>query len=85
MLIERKPTHKEIILAHMKEHGTITKAEAWDLYRFGDTTQRIKDLRADGWLIVSESPRIKGKNYAVYRLLSDEKITEGGPDNDTFK
>lgn len=83
MLIERKPTHKEIILAHMKEFGTITKAEGWDLYHFGDTTQRIKDLRADGWLIVSESPRIKGKNYAVYRLLG--RVEEGGPDNDTFK
>lgn len=83
MLIERKPTHKEIILAHMQAHGTITKAEAWDNYRFGDTTQRVKDLRADGWLIVSEKPRQKGKNYAVYRLLG--RVEEGGPDNDTFK
>ena len=83
MIIERKPTHKEIILAHMKEHGTITKAEAWDRYRFGDTTQRVKELREDGWLIVSEKPRIKGKNYAVYRLLG--RVEEGGPDNDTFR
>lgn len=85
MQIEKKPSHKALILAHLQKNGTITKAQAYkpEFNWCMCLAQRIYDLRKEGWLIVKEEPREKGKNYAVYRLLG--RVEEGGPDNDTFK
>lgn len=85
MQIEKKPTHKALILAYLQKHGTITKVQAYtpQINWCMNLPQRIKDLRDDGWLIVSEKPRQKGAHYVVYRLLG--RVEEGGPDNDTFR
>lgn len=85
MQIEKKPSQKALILAYMQKNGTITPNQAnssqcnWCMR----LAARVSDLKKDGWLIVKEEPREKGKNYAVYRLLG--RVEEGGPDNDTFR
>lgn len=79
-----KRSQKTHILNWMQHGYTISSKEARRLCGCERLAARISDLRADGWLIVTEKPRVKGAHYAVYRLLGrvDE---EGGLTNDSFK
>ena len=79
-----KISQKTHILNWMMHGYTITSKEARKLCGCDRLAARISDLRADGWLIVTEKPHAKGARYAVYRLLGrvDE---EGGLTNDSFK
>lgn len=82
MQIEKR-SQKAEILNWLQKLGTITPKDAEALCGCMRLAARISDLRADGWLIVTEAPRVKGARYAAYRLLG--RVEEGGPDNDTFK
>lgn len=87
MNIERRPSHKKLILEYLQKHETITKVQAYtpEVGWCMVLPQRIMDLRDEGWLIVTEMPRVKGQHHAVYRLLGRIDEEEGGVTNDTFK
>lgn len=68
-----KKNHCALILAHMKEHGSITAREAVDEYGCMRLAARINDLKRRGVVINSEM--VMGTDryglpcrYAVYRL-----------------
>lgn len=65
---------KELILAHLQEHGSITSLEAIEMYHCTRLSHYIYLLRKDGHTILSENVSFihsitgrKGK-YARYRF-----------------
>lgn len=61
------------ILRHMQERGSITALEALDQYGCFRLAARIKDLRADGHLIVTQEVELpNGKTIAKYTLAKKE-------------
>lgn len=69
-----KETQCNMIMAHIKEHGSITPLEAMTEYGIMRLASRINDLRRHGAPIVSET--VMGINrdgkptrYAKYKLL----------------
>ena len=67
----------DMILHHLKTHGSISHREAEQEYGIARLAARIADLRAQGVVIVSEI--VTGKNrhdktvhYAVYKLGASE-------------
>ena len=71
-----KRSQKTEILNWLQQVGKITPKEAIALCGCLRLSARIKDLREEGWYIVTERSPIKGAQYAVYRLLSDQKLTK---------
>lgn len=69
-------SQKTEILNWLQAVGKITPKEAIALCGCLRLSARIKDLREEGWYIVTERPEIKGAHYAVYRLLSDQRLTK---------
>ena len=74
MAVEMR-SQKTEILNWLRRTGTITPKDAMQLCGCYRLSARIADLRAEGWMIVTEKPRIKGAHYAVYRLIEDTKLT----------
>ena len=69
-----KVTQCDKILTHIKEHGSITSAEAMQEYGIMRLASRVNDLRRRGVNIVSEVAAGKNRNgetihFAVYRLV----------------
>lgn len=69
----------ELIKKHLKEHGSITSMEAFELYGCTRLSARIWNLRHKyiGLKIVGESTKSKnryGKNvhFSTYRLVKDD-------------
>lgn len=61
------------ILRHMQEKGSITALEALDLYGCFRLAARIKDLREDGHMIVTEEVTLaNNKTIAKYILAKKE-------------
>ena len=65
---------KELILAHLQEYGSITSAEAYDIYHTQRLAHYIYLLRKDGHVIENDEVEFihsitgrKGK-YVRYRL-----------------
>ena len=74
-----KETQCNMIMAHIKKHGSITSLEAMTEYGIMRCASRINDLRRRGVQIVSE--QVKGVNrdgkpmrYAKYKLLEGGAI-----------
>ena len=66
-------TPEDIILSHLRHSGSITDAEASDIYDVHDLSRRIRALRNDGHEIATEVPEAcgcpaYGRPVAVYRL-----------------
>lgn len=68
-----KQRHCDLILGHLKTHGSISHYEAEDMYGCTRLAARIKDLRNRD--VAIETKMVKGVNryggktrYAVYRL-----------------
>ena len=68
-----KQRHCDLILGHLKTHGSISHYEAEDMYGCTRLAARIKDLRNRG--VAIDTKMVKGLNrnggrtcYAVYRL-----------------
>lgn len=74
MAVEMR-SQKTEILNWLRRTGTITPKDAMQLCGCYRLSARIADLRAEGWMIVTERPRIPGAHYAVYRLIEDTKLT----------
>lgn len=61
-------TKKQMVLKHLKTHGSITSWEAIELYRATRLSAIIYQLRNDGHNIESIQKRKKGINYVEYKL-----------------
>lgn len=66
-------TQKELVLDHMRMHGSITDIEAFNLYGICRLSARIHELRNDGHTIETEF--VKSKNrygkrvaYGCYKI-----------------
>ena len=64
----------DIVLEHLKEHGSISSMEAFKKYYITRLAAVIFDLRADGYEIETDMVSKKRRNgdrvrYAVYTLL----------------
>jgi hypothetical protein len=46
-----KPSQCDLLLQHLKEHGSITGAEAFEKLGIYRLSARIADLRAEGYVI----------------------------------
>lgn len=72
---KEKPTQKKIILAHLRNFGSIEPLAALIEYGCYALTQRIRDLRNEGHDIVTEmistTSRITGRpvHFANYKLI----------------
>ena len=65
-------SQKTTILAHLREHRTITALEALDQHQCFRLAARIKDLREEGHDIHTESVEIaSGKRIAEYTLIKE--------------
>ena len=67
---------KELILAYLQKHGTITPDEARVYCRKCERlAARISELREDGYNIVTDKKDKHGNpvNYAIYRLVKEDK------------
>lgn len=72
-----KDTQCNMVLAHIKEHGSISPIEAENLYGVRRLASRVNDLRRRGHDIASEivsgvDRRGARVRYAVYRLSKEE-------------
>ena len=66
-----EPSKKDLILAYLRAHGSITPDEARAYCRKCERlAARISELRADGHNIVTTNKDSNGKavNYAIYKL-----------------
>lgn len=70
-----KKSQKDLILAHIEKHGSITPLEAQRLYGCMRLGARIYDLRRDGYDIVSEIVVVPNRHggkarVAQYRMAA---------------
>ena len=71
-----KLSKKELILAYLRKHGTITPDEARIHCRKCERlAARISELRAEGHNIITETTDGHGNkvSYAIYRLVREDK------------
>ncbi len=73
-----KKTQCEVVLTHLKEHGSITSIEAFTEYGILRLASRINDLRRRGYLIKSELKTGKNRfgettHFCVYTLVEEGK------------
>ena len=59
-------TQNDMILAHLKEHGTINPLQALELYGSFRLSARILDLRQEGHNIETIRYTVKKKTFAEY-------------------
>jgi hypothetical protein len=63
-------SHKELIMNHLKNKGSITQMEALVTYRCWGLRARISELKQAGVPIVSEIHRDStGKRYVKYSIV----------------
>lgn len=67
---------KEIILAHIKEHGNISTLEGYEKYKIMRVGSVINLLRKEGYRIITKMEHNKksNKRYARYHLKEGERI-----------
>jgi hypothetical protein len=66
-----KPSHKLQVLAHLKEHKTITSWEAIKMFRCTRLADRIFVLKKEGHNIVTQLITSNGKTFAEYTLIKE--------------
>lgn len=67
-------TYKELILTYLKRHGCITDLKARDAIGTTRCSEYIRQLRAEGYVIVTEWRKGRNKygrktRYGVYRYV----------------
>lgn len=68
-------SQKELILDYLRAHGCITPDDALRLEkRCFRLSARIKELRNDGYNIITDNQDVDGNpvNYAIYRLKEEK-------------
>ncbi len=70
----RKKTQVEMVMEHLKKHGSITYREAFDLFRVGNLASTISKIRRLGYEItmVKEREEDQRRSYARYYMVSTE-------------
>jgi hypothetical protein len=72
--LDHNKSQKEIILQHLKEHGSISPMTALNQYGSFRLGARIWELKREGHIIEATLEHVAGKSYAVYKLVKcDEK------------
>jgi len=66
----KKITQKKLILTQLKDHGSITAREAFELFDCLRLAPCICELRKQGHAILTE--RVGHSRYARYHLKSDK-------------
>lgn len=57
------------ILDHLRKKGSISFLEAWTLYAVRSLPRRIKDLREQGYDIISDRRKdLNGQRYVRYNM-----------------
>ena len=57
------------ILDHLRKKGSISFLEAWTLYTVRSLPRRIKDLREQGYDIISDRRKdLNGQRYVRYNM-----------------
>lgn len=75
---EREPVQRDVILEHLKVHGSITKAEAEEKHGCPSVAAVICCLRREGWKIDTDyEKQASGRAKAVYRLIGNEAGEDG--------
>jgi hypothetical protein len=59
-----------LVLRHLRDKGPLTQQEAAQLYQCWRLGARIKDLRYQGWNILTEMVHGGGKSWGRYWLIS---------------
>ena len=72
-----KITQCDMILRHLRDHGSITSFEAFTEYGILRLASRINDLKRSGHNIVSDTATGQNRygekiRYSIYRLSSDK-------------
>ena len=68
-----KPTSQcSAVLAHMKKFGGITTMEAFGMLRVTRLSERIRELKAQGYKIVTFDEEGGGKRWVRYVLVQEE-------------
>lgn len=75
----RRESQTSAILKHLKEKGSITSMEAFNLYGCTRLSAKIFDLRKDGYIINSEKETVLNRYgntcvYARYVLLGQPTV-----------
>lgn len=60
----------DMIRDHLNEGNSITPLEALTLYGCFRLSARIKNLRDEGWDIVTDTIHSNGKRFASYRMVT---------------
>lgn len=77
-------TQNQMVLNHLQNIGSMTRAEAYDLYGISELNTRICNLRSDGHLIGSRNKtvtnrygkRVTVSEYYLIRKREDEGNAE---------
>lgn len=70
-------TQNEMIMEHFKNNTYLTRRQAMVTYGIGNLPARIKELREDGIVIVTDSMKSRtGSRYGMYRLETEEERCE---------
>ncbi len=74
-------SQKNAVLEHLKEKGSITQAQAWDLFRASRLSAIIYDLRVnhniESVMVQSEKKNRYGHKpiYAVYLYKGEKRVS----------
>lgn len=70
-------TQNEMIMEHFKRNTYLTRRQAMVTYGIGNLPARIKELREEGIMIITDSKRSRrGTTYGKYRLETEEERKE---------
>jgi hypothetical protein len=68
-ITNKKPSHIEKVLTHLRRRGSITPIKAWEAYGCYRLSSVINRLRKKGHEIVTEIIKNKDYVHAKYKLI----------------
>lgn len=78
MVGQAEPSQKEVLLQHLRTHGSITKLDALQLYGIMNTGGRIHELQRDGHPVLSRMVDThSGKRVAEYYIVNFDDKGQG--------
>jgi hypothetical protein len=66
--MEGKPTHKEILLNHLKKHNSITQLQYLELYGSWRLSAHIFNLIKDGYSFKKQTIKVKTRFGAIVHI-----------------
>lgn len=80
-MVNKKLTQREMLIAHLQSGKSITPLESLQLYGIMACSQRIGELKEEGFKIETETEHNNGKHYARYRLKVQTDLFTPAPPN----